>query len=330
MFLSAFIAFSITGVYFYLLSGNFLLYPTMEHVVFLEQFAEYPLPQAIVNVVPGVVLRFQWWYEPTDYIFLLLRVLESQNIPTEFNLLNFSDAFYVIVLLSPMLLLRKVKKGRFFVGMFVFYVLFLTFFFTNVQISNGKLVLFEVAHAPMYATVLTLPAMVLIGIASEKLLNSKGVLLKAFVAALVLSVIVFGVIQLNYDMMIYRNTIYDVHALINYVEQNPNETYYAHPYIARESDIIMGNNIETIAESRPVSYMTSCNLSYIRSISNETLVKNLRFVSGGALPMDVPPMFIHGWDVCMEENLAAMNYSVIYNVTNPSPPYDPLKIWAKR
>ncbi len=319
IFFGAFIAFSITGVYFYLLSGHFLLYPMTEHSVFINQLKQSP--PLLVNAAPGIVLQFPDG-NPTDYIFQVLRVLKIQTyIPTKFNLLNFSDAFYVVALLSPVLLLKKVKKGRFFIGMFVFNILFLTFFFTNVQIANGKLNLLEVAHEPMYATMLTMPAIVTIGLASENLLNRKSWLLKAFVAALVISVIVFGIIQLNYDVMIYRNTIYDVHALINYIQHNPNETYYSNFYIGSETNIIMGFG--------NVRFMRSCNSSYIQSVSNQTPEANLRFVSGGALSMDMDPNIISDWDRCLEANLTALNYSVKYVVLDPSPPYEPLQIWAK-
>lgn len=316
VFCGAFIAFSITGIFYLAIANNFFLYPAVDHSVFLYQYAT----QAHINftVAKSIVLSYTTG-NPLSYVNLMLKYGTSQTLfYVEHNFLYFSIYGYLAVIFGALVMLKARKsKQRLFVYMIAFYLIALSLMPVHAAIFNSKLVLTEVNSNSIYGIILVLPSIVIIASGLDYLMSDK----RRWMAALALAIIACGltasILELNYDSGIYRNSMYDVNAFVAYLNGHGSDIFYAQPAFTQEVQDITGYRY--ISTVRPIF---NCNLSSITNASNDY------FVLGGTLSITWAPQVMSGYDACVSANLTDTN--TVYQIQNPYQPGMPLQIVRER
>lgn len=312
MILGAFVAFSITGIPYLIGSGHFLLYPQVDHNVFLYQFltehqTQFHLGSAIFSYTNG---------GPLTYLYLLFRASPAQGLlATRFGLLYCSVLGYVLLLLIPAFGLRKLKRGRFFVYMLAFYLVCLSILPVSASLAGGQLVVVMVNNDVMYGSILMLPLIAITALELDYLLSRKSVPLNCVVGAILILFVLFSVLELGYDVHFYRSAMYDNNQLVGYIGTHPSGTFYANPLLAQNVGDITGYRYHVLA-------LDVCNSSNIAALEG---MNNSYFVLGGTISVAVPEGYERSYDGCVGSYLK--NVTQVYNVSNPFDPSMPLQVF---
>jgi len=314
--IGAFLAFSITGIWYFMITGNFFLYPEVDHNVFLYQSRT----QSLYNISIGsnAVLSYTTG-TPLNYVNMLFRLELTKNLfPVEHGLFYFSVIGYLAVAFGTFLLLKsKNSQQRMFVYLFIFYLAALSFTPTNISTnSRGQVMFLMVNSDVIYSSILILPLTIIIALGLEQMFstNIKGV--KYVAVGIITCCVVVSIMQLNYDSTIFRNSMYDVNQFVKYVSLHSSGVFYAQPTFAQEAQDI--SRYRYLSSIRP---LFSCSASNIAKINDSY------FVVGGTLSISWTPAIMQSYNNCVTANLT--NANLVYNASNPYEPSNPLRIFKQ-
>ena len=310
--IGAFVAFSITGLFYLTTANNFFLYPAVDHDVFLYQYAT----QAHLNftLANSVVLSYTTG-NPLSYLELVLKCGTSQSLfYIEHDFLYFSTYGYLAAALGALIILKAKKpKQRLFVYMLVFYLVLLSFMPTHASLSNGKLLLTEVNSDSMYGIILVLASVVIIATGLDYLISNRQRAMIGLALIIIACGVTASILELNYDSGIYRSSMYDVNAFVGYLQGHGGAVFYAQPSFAQEVQDITGYKY-----LNTVKPLFNCSRGFISNASNSY------FVLGGTLSIGWTPAVISNFDSCVGANLTDAN--TVYQIPNPYQPNLPLQI----
>lgn len=309
--LGAFVAFSITGTFYFINSGNFFLYPQVDHNAFLYQSAtqnhgNFTIGQAaILSYTTGT---------PYNYVSILLRTgLTAGIFSVEHNFFYFSILGYLAIAFGIFLAVSpEGKRERLFACMFVLYLVALSVLPTSISRNQqGELVFLMVNSDAIYSSIMILPIVAIVAIGIDRLISSGNRGLRIFAVILIVGCVAVSIMQLNYDSTMYRNSMQTVNDFVRYVSLHSGATFYAQPSFAQEALDISGYKYDI----RP---LFDCN--------NPGLVKQSHgyLALGGTISMTWAPGILQSYDDCVKGNLTGM--AVVYLAPNPYEPNSPFEI----
>ena len=237
------IAYSIVGVYYLIESGNYLLYPMLDHSSFLYAASTQP----VHNYTYGSLVFTSVIGQPFYYIPILL---DHRTPDYAFPIGYFSIYTYLMVFSSALLLIyaKKLRSNALlFTSMFAFYLIFISFFVTNVSFSGGIIHFILIDNYSYIAMVLVLPMIALISIGFDYLLQSKEVLLKAMTAILLISAVFVSIGDISRAVSFYNASMSSLYSFISFVEQHPTSTFYAQNLFTQEADILTSFKYDIIS-----------------------------------------------------------------------------------
>ncbi len=308
------LAYSIIGVVYLAESGNYFLYPSLSHAVYVYQDATQP--QISYCLTNSICINYT-----TGYPYFYPSVLSDYTISIDSYLKYFGISLYVfIAMLFLSIILPKNKNwSSFFIFAFVFYLSAIMVFPSNVAVANGKLIYYTISEATYITTILTLPMIVVISIGLEAMIAKKSAIVTILAIAILLITIYSYVIVLNNDVSFYRASMFTLHSLISYVQAHPFYQFYGQFYFAGEANLLT-------SYAYKINYLENCSASYLKSMPNGTYI-----VTGGTPSFDLSPSITDNFDLCVIQNLTG--YTEIYEVSNPFANYSgdapPLKIFKK-
>ena len=309
--LGAFLAFSITGIFYFINSGNFFLYPQVDHNVFLYQsatqnHANFTIGQAaILSYTTGT---------PYNYASMLLRTgLTAGIFSVEHNFFYFSILGYLAIAFGVFLAVSpKGKRERLFLCILVLYIAALSLLPTNIsRTPQGELVLLIVNSDAIYGSVLILPVVAIVAIGIDRLMSSRKRGLQVFAVILIVGCVAVSVMQLGYDSTAYRNSMQTVNDFVRYVSLHSDATFYAQPSFAQEALDISGYKYDI----RP---LFDCGNPGLVTQSQGYLAL------GGTISITWAPGILQDYDNCVDGNLTGM--TVVYLANNPYDPGSPFEI----
>ncbi len=301
LFLGFAVAYSIIGAFYFYQSGNFLLYPDVNRAIFLYEHQT----QALNSVCIGSFCLVYTTGDPSFYINLLL------NLQTNDNLVYSGVIFPVFIGMAVLCIyFRRGKKNTwqlFFPTMFLFYLLSLMFFPNQVSSSSGKLLVYLIDEQAYLAEILVLPIVVVTAIGIERLLRNKKRADKLAALTLFSIVLLSSILVLNWDIGIYRASMYTVHAFLQYAAENPNATFLGTFLFENNANLISGYKYK-------VDPLDNCNYAYLSGLPRGT-----DLITGGTISMDISSGVVQSYDSCVYANLTW--YKLVYNVSNPYSAY---------
>ena len=309
VFVGFMIAFSITGLYYYAQSGNFFLYPSVDHAGAVNNALTQPKGTVFevdnINVTRTDVQK----------LFYLPIIFDLSSYD-QYHSSYFSLIGYLGIVFAAVIVFRKVKYGRFFVSMLVLYLVLLNFTPLAFVSIAGKLQIFLVYMEPMLITPLTLPFIAIVALGLEELLSRREKVFMVIALIIILATIIVAVKDLNSDTSYYRSSVASIYSFESFAAQHQNSTFYAYPLIADEI-----NDISSYRYN--VRYLLNCSQLY----TYETVFKNNTYVfTGGSMGMDVSPGIIRDFSACTQNNIS--NYSSLaYTANNPFDNMSPVKIY---
>ncbi len=306
------IAFSITGVYYYTQSGNFLLYPMVDHASAVNN---------VLNQPKGTVLSYG------DINFTRTDVQPFFYAPLIFDLSSFdqyhSSYFsligYLGMIFAVVIVLCKVRYGRFFACMLVLYYALLNLYPLAFVHAAGKLQVFLIYMEPMLTTPLTLPFIVIVALGLEFFFAKRRRVLTAIALLLIISTIILAVKDLNSDIGYYRNSVASIYSLEGFIASHSQNSFYAYPAIADEINDISGYRYN-------VRYLLQCNKNSINQLSANN---GTYLLTGGSISMDIDPQVIRSFSSCVQQNATA-NFTLVYTSNNPFDTISPVKIYESK
>lgn len=288
-------AYAIIGTVFLAESGNFLLYPSVTHAVYLYEEATQPISaHCMSNICLDYVTGYPQYY---------LRILAGLPTGIDTYIKYYGIGFYIFVAAAAfMFFTRRNRWGVMFVAMFGFYLACIMLFPANIHFGNGTLTYYPIDEQPYVATILTLPLITVTALALDRLAGSGKRLIVVAAAVLLIAIIASDIIVLNSDIVYYRDSVYTLHAFVGYVESHPG-VYYANSLFASEANLLSGYryNIESLG---------NCTESYISRLPD-----NASIVIGGTVSLDISPQYTQGFDKCVSGNMTG--YSVEDRIENP-------------
>ncbi len=292
-------AYSLVGVAYLAETGNFFLYPSVNHAVYLLQ--EATQPQLTYCISHSLCLDYDVGY-PSLYLSMLGNLPITTIDP---YLRYFAISAYLLIPLAILGVVSK-KRNRWmlpFILMFIFYLLAIMFFPANLSIKNGVATYYPIDEQPYIATILTLPLIVITALGMEALLKNKRTMLALIVIAVISAAIAYDITSLNGDVGYYVASMYTMHSFINYVSVHPNGQYYANFLFSGEANLVSGYKYN-------IHSLGNCSSEYLKSLSNNTYV-----VTGGTVSLDISPQYVQGFDNCVIPNLTG--YSLVTTANNP-------------
>ncbi|MDE1811138.1 MAG: glycosyltransferase family 39 protein [Candidatus Micrarchaeota archaeon] len=293
------LVFSVSGVFYYMQSGNFLLYPTVDRIAAVNNLINQPV--STLAQIGGIKL-VRLDVQPLFY----LPIFFNYPSPQPYGSSYFSFLGYISAAAAVGLVLLRVRFARFFAGMLLLYFILINFFPLASHASGGATSVLLVYMEPMLLALLTLPVIALSALGIDYLLSRAEPELVAFGAAILVAAIVMSVVNLNGDVMLPRSSMATVNAMASFVQTVPNATFYLNPYISGEVDVLTAHKYRVLP-------MTSCSSAYMEGIAqgNSTYI-----AVGGTANMDVDEQIIHSFSDCEAANLTAGS-ELVYTANNP-------------
>lgn len=308
------IAYSLIGIVYLIEAGKYFLYVLMGRAVYSFQDATQPI--STVCPLKSVCLNYVNGY-PAFYISILANV----SVLVNSYLRYFGILLYAFIAMALVSIIPKKRNqwAALFIFMFLFYLIFITFFPTKIASSNGVLYIYPISEVAYITTIFTLPLVVVSALGIEELLKRNKVILIIIVLAILATVVICDVIILNRDVIYYRASMSTVHAFVNYVEQHANATFYANYLFSGEANLLTGYKYH-------ISSLQNCSAKGLQSLTNNTYI-----ATGGTISLDIDPQFMQNFDTCVVQN--ATGYEPVYTANNPLLNYTnaapPLEIYKK-
>jgi hypothetical protein len=308
------IAYSLIGLVYLLEAGNYLLYPELTHAVYVYQDATQPTVSYCVSSNFCLVYT-------TGYPSFYPSVLTDSPITVDPYLKYFGASFYAFIAMAGLdiVFMRKNKWALAFIGLFVFYLITIMFFPSNVNIAKGVVDYYPISEVTYITTVFTLPLIVVTALGLEAMLKHKSMLLYAIAFILICVVLYYDISVLNNDIGFYRASMYTLHSFINYMSTHPSSKFYSSFFFSGEANLLTSYKYN-------IAYLENCSVSYIDNLTNGTYI-----AMGGTISFDLSPSYTDNFDSCVSRNLT--DYSMVYNVSNPFLAYSgdapPLTIYKK-
>ena len=310
------VAFSITGVYYLATSGNFLLYPEVEHASVINIAVTPGINPTYVRLFGNVLLEFDSG-SPLTYIGMLFNVFSGQQVEyAYFNLISFSILGYALpVFIAILAFAKKFRYRGFFAAMLLFDLLLL-FFFSDGWISlDGSFRFLMISDRLMYATLLVLPVTVVSALGIERLLESGRDYAKIAGAVVLAAIVLVSLYQQSYDSSLYRSSVYSLNMFDRFAMMHPNATYYTSTYFANEANLLTDYKYN-------ITELYNCSAENIASIGSQ---KNTYFVVGGSLGLSLSPTYTTSFENCVLDNMTR-GYSIVFTANDTYPPYKRLMV----
>ncbi len=299
-------AYSLIGCVYFIQTGNYLLYPSLTHAVYLLQ--EATQPQTVQCISGNLCLDYNVGY-PGFYPSILA---DSSVSTIEPFMRYFSISIYLMLPLAAVTILRK-KRNVWAVTMalmFGFLLLCIMLFPANIGINKGVITYYPIDEQPYLATVLTVPMIVIMALGLDVLLKNGKRLAILVAIVIIVTAVAFDMADLNNDVGYYRASMYTLHSFINFVSAHPLPQYHGSPLFMSEANLVSGYKYN-------ISEQESCNSSYLNSLPDNSYV-----VFGGTVSLDISPEYMASFDNCIERNLTG--YSLVDTVSNPLSNYSGL------
>ena len=311
------LAYSLIGALYLVQAGNFFLYPMMTHAEFTYIMLTQPLSLYCTPLLLSHQVCAQYAVGmPTTY----LKLLFNQTIPSNQYLTYFGYSFlaFIAMALLYVFYLPKGKKSRriwFFLAMFLFYLIVMSFLPMNLKSEGAKTVIFMADQQPYYSVLFVLPMVAIMGIVMDQLMAMGGRRSYRYAVlagcALLIFIVAMNVAVLNKDVALYRGSMYTEHQFLSFVKAHPNSTFYA--------EWEFSNNVNLLSGFDYKINRISCSASEIANRSGPVYI-----AIGGSISMDMDPSILENFYSCIAENIT--NGTVVYTVPNPSLNSSPLKI----
>jgi hypothetical protein len=304
--------YSLMGFYYLFTVNNFLLYPIVDHTVFLFQAGTQPVYN--VSVLNGLTLTYTTG-EPGRYLNLITKTQLTKSLYVEYGLFYFSILGFLAIVFAVILLFLKIKKSRFFIGMFAFYMIALSFMPTNIKTLKNGIDLLIVNSVAMYGVVLVLPVIIIVSLGIDYLISRKNAVFKYIAAGLIIAVIIFSLMDLNYDTTVYRNSLSTVYTVLNFINQHPNNIYYGNRLFVGE--IVQISNFKYLNTVLP---LFNCSKPSVSKLNNTYII------TGGTINIDMSPPIMHDFNNCLTKNLSSAAVQIV-NTSNPFDASSPIVIY---
>lgn len=306
------IAFSLTGVYYYAQSGNFFLYPTLDHAGAVNNALTQP--QGTVFKLGNLDFT-RMNIEPFFYLPLIFDFSSYSQYRSSY----FSIIGYLAVAFAVILLIYRVKYGKFFASMLVFYYLLLNFLPLAIIGRGQSIQVFLIYMEPMLTTFLTLPFIVIVALGLEFLFSRKKNTFKVVAYIIIIATLIVSVGNLNSDTSYYNSSVASIYEFKALIASNPTATFFAYPQTADEINVVTNYKYN-------VHYLIACSSSYVNSLkfqnANDTYV-----LTGGSISMDTEPSTASLFAECIAENLTS-NFKPVFNASNPFDSQSPVRIYG--
>ena len=206
--------FSITGIYYYIQSGNFLLYPMVDHAGAVNNAIGQP---------KGSVFRYgNLNFTRTDVqpLFYLPLIFDFSSYD-RYHSSYFSFIGYLGIAFAMVLIAYKVRYGRLFASMLGLYYVLLNFYPLAFVNAAGTLQVFLIYMEPMLATPLTLPFIVIVALGLEFLLSRRRKMFTIIACVLVVATLALAVKDLNSDTAYYTSSVASIYSFKNFMNLYP-------------------------------------------------------------------------------------------------------------
>ncbi len=313
------LTFSITGVYYFALSGNFFLYPAVDHNVFARQVyltwnqgsTLIGLPQPFGSYVVDYVFS-----APNFYVQTLLGGLTGDG----FQVYLLSVMLYLAIFGSIMALLKRVRKeikhALLFAAFFVVLLFALNFLPTAmVPVPGGLTVIGMADHMYVYLEILALPIVIVSAVAIGWLFDRGGIC-RGIALAMIITALFGDFLSLSYDSAYYKAGLYSYIAFAGFYNQHKNATFYVNDQFGGNARFTVGGragNIVFVSTCQPVS--TFADGSYL--------------VEGGTISISASPSLMQRMEDCYAN--FTRNITPVYYEPNPfaayASPEPPLEIY---
>lgn len=308
------------GMVYFIKAGDFFLYPLIDHSTFLYQIQTQPLIQHCFGY-----FCFEW---ATGGPFSYLHVLLNQTVSYFRPLVYFGYTFYIflIMVFLYVIFFKKEEKfrkwGPFFIAMFVFYYLALSYLPMSISNESNHIVITSIPQEPYLSSPFILPLIVILALGITAIIKKKNIIYKAAGIALIVVIIWSCMTSLNGDTTLYRASQSTLNSFISYVRLHPNTSFY--------TQWIFANNAGLVTVKRYKIYqLSNCTSSYLANLPNGSDV-----VTGGTLSISMSSGFMTNYDSCVDANLTG--YTEVYSANNTYEQYvgtfgaPPLKIFEKQ
>jgi hypothetical protein len=240
----------------------------------------------------------------------------------------FGYSFFAFVALSLAYLLyfrrrAAARKALFFMLMFLFYLLALSYLPVLASNSGGTITLSMIDEQPYLSTLLVLPMTVVLALVMESAIVAfRGRRPALFaVSAIILLLVAESVMVLNSDAGVYRASASTLRAFTAYVAANPDTSFYAEWQFSNAANLL-------------TAYRYSIRQSGCSKAVIAALPPGSDIVTGGTISMDISPDLIESYDSCALGNMSG--YSSVFYIRNALANYSgarwapPLVIYTKR